>query len=199
MRGRSRLVAGPLAVVSLLLASGSAVDGLSCVGHEDVQQAAAEAVAGEHPLWADAYIVGLVESVEREGLKPITLVVTPTHAFGGDIPQRIWLKARSDGPPPPEFWRVGEHYFLGLEHARTIEDVNATVAPCAPNFRVTTSDELDRLVQAATTVEIRSVGASVAPPEAPHGTVAILGLAVAATGVAAWLAFRRRSRRGQIS
>ncbi|HEX2141022.1 MAG TPA: hypothetical protein VHK28_01935, partial [Candidatus Limnocylindria bacterium] len=154
-------------------------------------------VAGEHPLWADAYIVGRVESVEREELEPITLVVTPTHAFGGDVPQRMRLAARSDGPPPPDSWRVGEHWFLGLEHAGAIEDVNATVAPCAPNFRVTTSDELDSLVQAATTVEIRGVGASIAPAEAPPGTVAILGVSVVAMGIAAWVAFRRRSGRGE--
>jgi hypothetical protein len=187
-----RLIGGSLAAVALLLATAASTMGLSCVVHEDVQSAAEEAVAGEHPGWADAYVVARLDEIELRDGEPITLTVTPTHVFGGRVGTTIRLGARADGPPPPADWTIGELYFLALSEVREVEAVEAVVAPCAPNFRITDQDAFDRLIRAARTVEVRQPEAELVSTDLPSGVV--VGISLAAIGLGSWLAFRRRSR-----
>lgn len=183
-----------LGAMAIALSSVGVSFGLTCVPHADVERAAREALEGDHPLWAGAYIVGRVDAIERPLHAPLTLRVTPTHVFGGDLADRIRLAARSDGPPDPRSWRVGGLYFLALADAPELEGIDALVAPCAPNFRITTAEQLDRLILVAAGVEVRDDGVSLASTDAPLGVPIVLGLAAGVIGVGSWLAFGRRSR-----
>lgn len=194
-----RLAAGVLSAALLALVSGPRVMALSCVGHDDLLVAAQEVVAGDHPGWADASIVGHVDAIERAEFAPIILAVTPTHVFGGDLPDAIRLAARSDGPPDPQSWTVGAQYFLALETASGLEGVDAIVAPCAPNFVIETADELDRLVSAAATVEVREPRIPQTSSTFNLGTTLAIGLGLGVIGLGSWLAFRRRSRSAERS
>ena len=192
-----RLAAGVLSAALLALLSGPRVMALSCVGHDDLLVAAEELVAGEHPRWADASIVGRVDTIERAEFAPIILGVTPTHVFGGDVPDVIRLAARFDGPPDPQSWTVGAHYFLALETASGLEVVSAIVAPCAPNFAIETPGELERLVSAAADVEVREPGIAQSSSDFHLGTTLAIGLGAGMIGLGSWLAYRRRSAHGE--
>jgi hypothetical protein len=191
-----RLTASILGATAIGLSSLGLSFGLTCVQHADVEQAAREALDGQHPLWAGAYIVGRVDGIEHPLHAPLTLTVTPTHVFGGEPADRIRLAARSDGPPDPSSWRIGGHYFLALTDAPELEGVEGFVAPCAPTFRITTAEQLDRLIRAAASVEVREEVLTLSSAEAPFGFPIIPALAVGVIGVGSWLAFGRRSRIG---
>ena len=195
--GHRRLAAGVLTAALLPFFSGPRVMALSCIGHDDLLVAAEELVAGEHPGWADTSIVGRVDTIERAEFAPIILVVTPTHVFGGDVPDGIRLAARSDGPPDPQSWTVGAHYFLALETASGVEGLSAIVAPCAPNFVIETADELERLVSAAAEVEVREPGIAQSSSDLHLGTTLAIGLGVGMIGLGSWLTYRRRSTPGE--
>lgn len=191
-----RLIAATLGAVVIALYSPGESLGLTCVQHPDVERAAREAIAGDHPSWAGSYIVGRVDEVEHRFHAPVVLTVTPTHVFAGDLADRIQLAARSDGPPDPSSWRVGAHYFLALADAPELDGADGLVAPCAPNFRITTAEQLDRLVDVAPGVEVRDDVPSLSSPDAPLDFPIVLGLAVGVIGLGSWLAFGRRSRSG---
>jgi hypothetical protein len=192
-----RLTAALLGAMAIALSSVGVSFGLTCVQHADIERAAREALGGDHPSWAGAYIVGRVDGIEHPLHAPLTLNVTPTHVFRGDHADRIRLAARSDGPPDPSSWRIGGHYFLALTDAPELEGVDGLVAPCAPNFRITTAEQLDRLVRAAAGVEVREDVLRLASAEAPFGFPVVLALAAGVIGVGCWLAFGRRSRTGR--
>lgn len=191
-----RLTVATLGALAIALHAPGVASGLTCVQHPDIERAAREAVAGEHRSQAAAYIVGRVDGIAHPLHAPIMLTVTPTHVFAGDLADRIQLAARSDGPPDPTSWRVGAHYFLALADAPELEGADGLVAPCSPNFRITTAEQLDRLVDVAPGVEVRHDVASLSSPDAPLGFPLVLGLAAGVIGLGSWLAFGRRSSGG---
>jgi hypothetical protein len=197
MRHRTvRLAVWTMAAMAFALSSPSDVIGLTCARHADVERAAREALTGDHPSWAAAYIVGRVEAIERPLHAPLVLTVTLTHIFDGDLADRVRLAARSDGPPDPASWQIGGHYFLALQGAPELEGVAGLVAPCAPNFRITAPDQLDQLIGAAPAVEVREGAVQIsAGSEWPAGTAVVLGAAAAVIGLGSWLAFRRDLRK----
>jgi len=182
----------PLSFTAALLAAHMATSGataLSCVHHEDQVVAAAEAIGGDHPLWADAYVVGRVDSVTASEHDAVRLTFTPTHAFGGGPQQPLRLAARSDGPPDPSIWDVEGLYFVSLTEPDGVEGADAAVAPCAPNFRIADADQLDRLIDAAQSVTVLE------PDAVPHSSVPVpllVGLiGASAIGLQLWIAFGR--------
>lgn len=190
-----RFAAGVLGAATIVLLPGTSVVALSCVRHDDLLVAAQELVAGDHPGWADASIVGRVDAIERSDLAPIILAVTPTHVFSGDVPDAIRLAARSDGPPDPQLWTVGAHYFLALESSSGLEGIGAIVAPCAPNFAIENADDLALLVRAAPSVEVRDPGMPQTSSSSAPGRTFAIGAGIVMAGLGSWLAFRRRPRR----
>ena len=196
MRARIvRLAAAICVGMTAAIAPPTASVGLTCIRHVDVEQSAREALAGNHPSWADAYIVGRVEGIARPLHAPMTLTVVPTHVFSGDPADRIRLAARADGPPDPNAWQIGSLYFLAVTDAPELEEVSGLVAPCAPNFRITATEQIDRLVDAAPDVDIREeIPAAASSDSIPTVAVAIAS-ASALIGFAGWLAFGRRARR----
>jgi hypothetical protein len=181
-------------VIALQSPAGSL--GLTCIQHPDVERAAREVIAGHHPSWAEAWIVGRIDRIEHPVHAPITLTVTPTHVFAGELAPRIRLAARSDGPPDPSSWRVGAHYFLALADAPELEGVDGLVSPCAPNFRITTAEELGRLIGAAPNVEVRDEELPLSSGM-PFDVPVFMGLTVGIIGLGGWLAFGRRSHTGR--
>jgi hypothetical protein len=163
---------------------------LSCVHHEDEVAAAIEAVGGDHPLWADSYVVGRVDSVATPEHEAVRLTLTPTHAFGGGPQQPLRLAARSDGPPDPAIWDVDGLYFVALSGFGGVGGADAIVAPCAPNFRIDDAAELERLIGAAPAVTVLEPDA-VPPSGLP---VPLLAGVIGASGVGLllWVAFGRR-------
>lgn len=134
--------------------------------------------------------MGRLDAIGGGRLEPLALTVTPTHVFSGDHGQRIRLAARSDGPPTPASWAIGALYFLALDASSGLEGVDALVAPCAPNFRIVTVGQLERLLREAPTVEVRESAATL-PSSDADGPSWLLGAAVGAAGIGTWLAFRR--------
>jgi hypothetical protein len=161
----------------------SDVSALACVERPDDETAAREAINGEHPDWASGYIVAVVEGVQSDG-GLLAVTVRPTHVFAGTYAERMTLRARSDGPPDPEMYRVGRSYFLSLGRVGPPSD-ELLVQPCAPNFAVT-AEQLDRLVDAAPRVEIREPGSLAEGPPISvwsllfgGGIVVLIGLGLA--------------------
>ncbi len=191
-----RIAFAVVVFAALGVASSAGAVGLTCARHEDVVVAAEEALVSDHPLRGTSYIVGRVDEIRRGAHAPITLVVTPTHQFSGDQPDRLRLAARSDGPPDPAGWEVGGFYFLALVEAPDVDGADRLVAPCAPNFLITSADQLDRLMRAAPAVELRDVAptfASVLGPPLPIFVALTLATAI---GIGSWLAFARRRSDG---
>lgn len=187
------LIIGLLSAPAISLLSPAAGVSLTCAPHPDLERAALEAVAGDHPSWADAYIVGRVDEIQHPPFDGIRLSVTPTHVFSGDIADRIRIAARSDGPPDPASWSIGAYYFLALAGESELDGVSGLVAPCAPNFRITTTEQLDRLIGAAPTVEVRDE-VSLSASDPGLGAVVVLGAAASVIGLWSWVAFRRPRR-----
>jgi hypothetical protein len=191
---RARRLIPAFAAVLLVLVAESDTDALTCIAHEDVRAAAREAVAGEHPHWADSYLVGRVEAVERIGLEPIVLTVTPTHVFGGGPHQEeLRLAARQDGPPDPASWRAGSLWFLALDADEPIEGTDALIAPCAPNFEVADAHDLASLVAVASEVDVRDASRADSSSAGAPGVAFIVITGVFAVAATSLVAFRRRS------
>ena len=149
-----------------------------------------EAVGGDHPLWADSYVVGRIDSVATPEHDAVRLTLTPTHAFGGGPQQPLRLAARSDGPPDPSIWDVDDLYFVSLSGSEGVDGADAVVAPCAPNFRIADADQLDRLIDAAESVTILEPDAV---PQSSLPVPLLVGLiGASAIGLVSWLAFRTR-------
>lgn len=183
--------AGIAAAVALCALWGSAeASALSCVERPDAAAAAKEAIQGEHPLWAMGYLVAVVESItEGDEGDLLFVAVRPTHVFAGEYPDRMTLRARSDGPPDPRIFRTGRAYFLSLGHAAPGSG-ELLIQPCAPNFEITPEEVAD-LVAVAPEVEVRQAEVPVPdeteavgwPLVAVIAVVAVLGLGI---GVIAW-------------
>lgn len=182
----ARVAAVTAATAALWGVWGSAeVSALSCVERPDDEAAALEAVNGEHPLWAKAYIVAVVESISGDGEGLLSVAVRPTHVFAGEVPERLTLRARPDGPPDPGMFEPGRPYFLSLG-SEVPGSGQPLIEPCAPNFKVS-PEQVERLVTVAPHVEIRD-------PEVPtSNNPLVAGIAIAAAiGLGTVVIVRRR-------
>ncbi len=185
-----RLTFGVAAALLAAHLAAAEADALTCADLGDGVAAAMEAVGGDHPLWADSYVVGRIDSVATPEHDAVRLMLTPTHAFGGGPKQPLRLAARSDGPPDPSIWDVDDLYFVSLSGSEGVDGADAVVAPCAPNFRIADADQLDRLIDAAESVTILEPGAV---PQSSLRLPPLVGLiGASAIGLVSWLAFRRR-------
>lgn len=178
-------------------AAASSATALTCIVHEDVVRAAEEALAGDHPLWADSYVIGRVEAIDREG-PAVRLRLAPTHVFDGDPSEPFEIAVRPDGPPDPSTWAVGQLYFVALSAGPEEDGTGTHVAPCAPNFWITDAEQLDRLLRAAPTLTVLEPVAlgPTARPDALPLIAASLGIGVIA--VVSWLVFRAGRRRSAV-
>jgi hypothetical protein len=185
-----RLAFGAAAAILVAHVAASGSGALVCADHGGDEAAAMEAVGGDHPQWADGYVIGRVDAIDDLPHTGVRLTLTPTHAFGGAPREPIRLATRVDGPPDPSMWAVGAMYFLSVSGPEGVEGADGIVSPCAPNFRISDAGQLDRLVAAADSVTVLEddvVVASAVP-------MPILGafIGAVAIGLVSWRAFRGR-------
>lgn len=171
---------------------GADVSALACVESPDNETAAREAINGEHPLWAKGYMVAVVERISDDdegGL--LSVAVRPTHVFVGEYPERLTLRARSDGPPDPRMFRPGRSYFLSLDHGAPGSG-ELLIQPCALNFEVS-PEQVQRLVAVAPNVEVRESDVQAPDQPVPVEWSLVAGIAIVAViGLGTVLILRRR-------
>lgn len=186
------IAAAALASLAILVAARGATAIVCANDWETVEDGAAQAVAGQHPLWADAYLVGRVVHINRPAVnwESTVLTVSVEVLFSSEFPASVELAI---GPHGPDFgYAEGRRYFLSIH--RSIDpqtDHDLYLAPCAPTFEITWVEQLDRLLAASPSENV------VARPEfgetgLPGGVVlaGLLGFALLGLSV---LAFRKRA------